>query len=188
MIYRLTIISNEEEDFVAEIQIDPYEPFLTLHKTILELCGYEDNQPTEFTICTNTWKRLQTITLEERGTAADEDEYLMEDTALNDFLEDEEQQFVFTFDPTTRRNLYLELTEIITGKSMKGAKITKKHGEAPRQTFAEEEALTIIPKTSTPLIDDDDLDDDDDIYEDMVSEEDIDGEGLDISEGDPFDS
>ena len=92
MIYRLTIISNEEEDFVAEIQIDPYDTFLTLHEKMLELCGFEDNQPTSFTVCTPNWKKLQTITLLETDTAADEDAYVMEDTALNDFLEDEKQQ------------------------------------------------------------------------------------------------
>ena len=182
MIYRLTIISNEVEDFVAEIQIDPYDTFLTLHEKMLELCGYEDNQPTSFTICTSNWKKLQTITLEETDTAADEDAYVMEDTALNDFLEDEKQQLVYTFDPAARRHLYIELTEIITGKSMRGAKVTKRHGNPPQQTIDEDETYELnIPASRSSILDDD-------IYDDVVSDEDIDNEGLDISEGQPFDS
>jgi len=182
MIYRLTIISNEEEDFVAEIQIDPYDTFLTLHEKMLELCGFKDNQPTSFTVCTPNWKKLQTITLLETDTAADEDAYVMEDTALNDFLEDEKQQLVYTFDPAARRHLYIELTEIITGKSMRGAKVTKRHGNPPAQTIEEDEAFELnIPASHSSILDDD-------IYDDVVSDEDIDNEGLDISEGQPFDS
>ena len=182
MIYRLTIISNEEEDFVAEILIDPYDTFLTLHEKMLELCGYEDNQPTSFTICTPSWKKLQTITLLETDTAADEDAYVMEDTALNDFLEDEKQQLVYTFDPAARRHLYIELTEIITGKSMRGAEVTKRHGNPPAQTIEEEDSFEInIPASRSSILDDD-------IYDDVVSDEDINEEGLDISEGQPFDS
>ena len=182
MIYRLTIISNEEEDFVAEIQIDPYDTFLTLHEKMLELCGFEDNQPTSFTVCTPNWKKLQAITLLETDTAADEDAYVMEDTALNEFLEDEKQQLVYTFDPAARRHLYIELTEIITGKSMRGAKVTKRHGNPPAQTIEKDESFELnIPASRSSILDDD-------IYDDVVSDEDIDNEGLDISEGQPFDS
>ena len=182
MIYRLTIISNEEEDFVAEILIDPYDTFLTLHEKMLELCGYEDNQLTSFTIYTPSWKKLQTITLLETDTAADEDAYVMEDTALNDFLEDEKQQLVYTFDPAARRHLYIELTEIITGKSMRGAEVTKRHGNPPAQTIEDDEPFELnIPAPRSSILDDD-------IYDDVVSDEDINEEGLDISEGQPFDS
>lgn len=42
----------------------------------------------------------------------------------------------------TERCFFIELSEIITGKNMKGAKCTKSEGEAPKQTidFAEFEA------------------------------------------------
>ena len=182
MIYRLTIISNEVEDFVAEILIDPYDTFLSLHNALLELCNFEDNQPTAFTVCTPNWKKLQTITLEETDTAVDEDSYVMEDTAINEFLEDERQHLVYRFDPEARRNLYLELTEIITGKSIKGSKVTKRHGTPPPQTIEEEElAETNSLSSASSLMDDE-------MYGGDISDEDIDAEGLDISEGEPFDS
>ena len=49
MIYRFTIISDEVDGFMREIQIDADAKFLELHKLILEACGYEDNQMTSFT-------------------------------------------------------------------------------------------------------------------------------------------
>ena len=39
----------------------------------------------------------------------------------------------------TERCFFIELSEIITGKEMKGAKCTKKAGEAPKQTIDFEE-------------------------------------------------
>ena len=39
----------------------------------------------------------------------------------------------------TERCFFIELTEIITGKSVKAAKCTKKQGEAPKQTVDFEE-------------------------------------------------
>ena len=39
----------------------------------------------------------------------------------------------------TERCFFIELSEIITGKEMKGAKCTKKAGEAPKQTVDFEE-------------------------------------------------
>ena len=182
MIYRLTVVSKEVEDFVAEIQIDPYDSFFTLHEALLDLCGFDDNEPTSFTVCTANWKKLQKITLVETDTAADEDSYVMDETALIDFLEDEKQHLIYRFDPEGGRSLYLELTEIITGKSMQGAMVTRRHGTPPPQTIEEDDTLelNILSGGSSMM--------DDEMYGGVVSDEDINAEGLDISEGEPFDS
>lgn len=44
MIYRFTIISDEADDFVREIQIDPEATFFDFHKAILECTGYTDDR------------------------------------------------------------------------------------------------------------------------------------------------
>ena len=38
MIYRFTIISDEFDDFVREIQIDPEATFYDFHEAILKMC------------------------------------------------------------------------------------------------------------------------------------------------------
>ena len=40
MIYRFTIISDEVDDFVREIQIDPEATFFDLHEAILKAANY----------------------------------------------------------------------------------------------------------------------------------------------------
>ena len=59
-------------------------------------------------------------------------------------MEDEKQKLVYVFDIMTERCFFIELSEIITGKHMKGAKCTKKQGDAPKQLmdFNEFEAKT----------------------------------------------
>ena len=51
MIYRFTIISDEVDDFVREIQIDPEATFLDFHEAILKSVGYTNDQMTSFFIC-----------------------------------------------------------------------------------------------------------------------------------------
>ena len=65
MIYRFTIISDEVDDFIREIQIDPDATFFDFHKAILKSVGYKDNQMTSFFICDDDWEKEKEITLEE---------------------------------------------------------------------------------------------------------------------------
>ena len=178
MIYRFILISDEAEGFMREIQIDADAKFLELHKLILESCGYEDNQLTSFTICENGWEKGQEITLEEMDTDADEDSYIMAETALSDFLEDEKQHLLYTFDPLADRVFFIELSEIKTGKNLANGKITRSLGEPPAQTLDFDEMFA-----RNPIVQTDDIMDDDNLFGEEVDMEDIDLEGLEISDG-----
>ena len=123
MIYRFTIISDEVDDFVREIQIDPEATFYDFHEAILKSAGYTNDQMTSFFICDDDWEKEKEITLEE----------------MSELVEDEKQKLLYVFDYMTERCFFIELSEIITGKEMKGAKCTKKAGEAPKQTIDFEE-------------------------------------------------
>ncbi len=57
MIYRFTIISDEVDDFVREIQIDPEATFLDFHEAILKSVGYTNDQMTSFFICDDDWEK-----------------------------------------------------------------------------------------------------------------------------------
>ncbi|AVM52447.1 pRiA4b ORF-3-like protein [Bacteroides zoogleoformans] len=139
MIYRFTIISDEVDDFVREIQIDPETTFYDFHKAILQSTGYADDQMTSFFICDDDWEKEKEVTLEEMYDNPEIDSWVMKDTPLNELIEDEKQKLLYVFDYMTERCFFIELSEIITGKDMKGAKCTKKSGEAPKQTVDFEE-------------------------------------------------
>ena len=142
MIYRFTLISDESDDFVREIQIDPEATFYDFHKAILQSVGYTDDQMTSFFICDEDWEKEKEVTLEEMDDNSEIDSWVMKGTRIDELVEDEKQKLLYVFDYMTERCFFIELSEIITGKHMKGAKCTKKEGDAPKQTvdFAEFEA------------------------------------------------
>ena len=139
MIYRFTIISDEADDFVREIQIDPEATFFELHEAILKSVDYKADQMTSFFICDDDWEKEKEITLEEMDDNPEMDSWVMKDTTISELIEDEKQKLLYVFDYMTERCFFIELSEIITGKEMKGAKCTKKEGDAPKQTIDFEE-------------------------------------------------
>lgn len=177
MIYRFTIISDEVDGFMREIQIDADAKFIELHQLILEACGYSDNQLTFFTICENGWEKGQEITLEEMDTDADEDSFIMADTELSEFLEDEKQHLLYTFDPLADRVFFIELSEIKTGQSLASGKVTRSLGDAPSQTLDFDEMFARNPIVETSSVMDDDT-----LFGDEVDTDEIDLEGFDISD------
>ena len=180
MIYRFTLISDESDDFVREIQIDPEATFYDFHKAILQSVGYTDDQMTSFFICDEDWEKEKEVTLEEMDDNSEIDSWVMKETRIDELVEDEKQKLLYVFDYMTERCFFIELSEIITGKHMKGAKCTKKSGDAPKQTVDFEE-MTAAGGS---------LDLDENFYGDQDFDmEDFDPEGFDVQGGggNPYD-
>ncbi|NDW18575.1 hypothetical protein D0T53_06555 [Dysgonomonas sp. 216] len=133
MIFRFLMLSDEIDDFKREIQIDANDTFFDLHKTILESVDYKEGEMASFFICDDNWEKEKEITLIEMDTSSEEDSYVMDGCALDDFLEDEKQKLMYVFDYLTERAFFIELAEIITGKNLDKAVITKSVGLPPVQ-------------------------------------------------------
>jgi len=178
MIYRFTIISDEVDDFIREIQIDPEATFYDFHKAILKSVNYTDDQMTSFFTCDDDWEKEKEITLEPMDEDSETDNWVMKETHISELVEDEKQKMIYIFDYLTERCFFIELSEIITGKDMKGAKCTKKEGEAPKQVIDFEETGT----------DKGSLDLDENFYGDQdFGMDEFDKEGFDIGEnGNPY--
>lgn len=179
MLFRITVISNESDDFMMEIQMDSDATFYQLHQLIIDACGYEEDKLASFTFCTEDWQRVQDITLVEMEADADVDTFIMEKTRLSEFLEDEKEHLIYTFDPMAGRCLFMELTEIAYGQTVEKPIVTRKAGTPPPQYVDFDEFME-----KNPMVVQDDIDED--LYGQGISQEDFDLEGLDISEGDPF--
>ena len=174
MIYRFTIISDEIDDFLREIQIDPEATFYDFHEAIVKSVGFTDDQMTSFFICDDDWEKEKEITLEEMDSNPEMDSWLMKDTTLNEMIEDEKQKMLYVFDYLTERLFFIELSEIITGKDIQGAVCTKKIGDAPKQTVDFEEMAAVSGS----------LELDENFYGDQDFDlEDFDQDGFDIDSG-----
>ena len=180
MIYRFTIISDEVDDFVREIQIDPEATFFDFHEAILKSVGYANDQMTSFFICDDDWEKEKEVTLEDMDDNPEIYSWVMKDSLVSELVEDDKQKLLYVFDYMTERCFFIELSEIITGKNMTGAICTKKAEEAPKQTVDFEEMAAASGA----------LDLDESFYGDQDFDmEDFDPEGFDMggaSSQDPY--
>lgn len=180
MVYRFTIISDEVDNFRREIQIDSDATFLDLHNAILKSANYPNDQMTSFFICDDNWEKETEITLEDMGTSSDMDSWVMEETPLNELLEDEKQHLLYIFDPLADRAFFMELSEIITGKSLSAAECTKSIGDAPQHLLDFDQLMATQVSASTL---DDTFGDDEDFDLDE-----LDPEGFEMGSAEDFES
>ena len=135
MLFRFLILSDEVDDFKREIKIDSEATFLDLHNAILDSVNYSKDQMASFFICEDDWSKQTEITLVEMDTSSEVDNYLMDDTRLEELLEDEHQKLLYVFDYLTERAFFMELREIIPGQNLTEAICSKSIGIPPTQTI-----------------------------------------------------
>lgn len=134
MIFNFRIVSDEVDNFKREIKIDAEATFLDFKNAICDAVGYDKNQMSSFFLCDRNWEKEKEITMEDMGSDSDQDVWLMEDSVLSDFIDDEGQKLLFTFDYLTDRSFFIEMRELITGKTLHDPLCTLSLGHAPAQT------------------------------------------------------
>ncbi len=133
MVYRFKLVSDEVSNFAREIEIDSDSSFLQLRNAILDSVDYSKDDIDSFFLCDEDWQRQEEITLEDMGSSSDRDIWIMEDTPVGDLVEDEGQKLVFVFDYLTARSFFMELKEILPGRTLYEPVCTMKKGKAPVQ-------------------------------------------------------
>lgn len=138
MTYRITIFSQEVDDFVMEAKIDAEAKFTELHNLILNTCKYQDMSNHGFLICDDEWRVKNHIRqTNTKDIDSEEDINLMQNCSLRDFLEEEGQRIAYIFDPEGKRFFLMEISELIFGQPEKKARISRMHGVPPIQHIEE---------------------------------------------------
>ncbi|MDE5713706.1 MAG: hypothetical protein K2I16_08835 [Muribaculaceae bacterium] len=177
MVYKFKLVSDEVSNFSREIEIDSNSTFLQLRNAILDSVGYLKDDIDSFFLCDDEWQRQEEITLEDMGSASDQDIWLMEDTPLNELIEDEGQKLVFVFDYMTERSFFMEMKEAIPGRNLADPICTVKRGKAPAQRVDLDEFEKQIDQNAQKLVSDDlDIED---LYGDTQFNDDEIGSGFD---------
>lgn len=172
MIYRLLLLSDENDFFRREIKIDAEATFLTLNDFILDSLNYSRQELTTFYVCDEEWQKGQEVTLMDMGFKSSEyDTYLMDSTRLEELVEEKGDRLLFVFDMLSERGFYIELIELMGGRLDK-PELIHSEGKAPLQTssieFAESRSVGGVNDFSM----------DDDLYGDDVDLDDLDPEGF----------
>lgn len=186
MIFKFRIVSDEANNFKREISIDGTATFEDLKNAICDSVAYDKNQMCSFFICNDDWEKTKEITLVDMDTDSDQDVWLMDECTLSDYLDDEGQKLLFTFDYMTDRSMYMELTDIVTGRVLKDPVCTLSLGHAPAQTVDIDEFTSQLDAKTATRASTDALDIDDDLYgSDEYNDDEFDAEGF--SEMSPYD-
>lgn len=177
MQYLIRVKCDEVEGFRRDILIDEDANFLDLSKIILQSCNYPDDQMTSFYICNDSWERREQITREDcrEAAAADMDVLTMADTPLADFLDAEGiTRMEYVFDPFCERTFNLRVISEEAGYG--DAEIVKSVGKAPKQIADMDEAAAAILGGAS-------LDLGNDFADDLYTDDEIDYEGFEITDG-----
>ena len=138
MIYRFRILSNEEEDFVREIETLSDQTFLDLHHAIQESSGYDKSQLASFFITDENWEKGQEITVYDMGDEGITQRLEMDKTLLADQVLDKGQRLQYVFDFFSERGFFIELIQVTEQKSQDNfPRLIRSKGTAPQQIVIE---------------------------------------------------
>ncbi len=178
MIFKFRIVSDEVENFKREIQIDATATFLDLKKAICSSVGYDATQMSSFFLCDRNWEKEKEITFEDMGVDDEDEVYLMDESVLSDFIEDEGQKLLYVFDYLTERMFFIEMTELVTGRSLKDPFCSLSLGTPPPEFVDIDEFDAKIDEKQKTAARNTDLDED--FYgSDSFNEDEFEGQGFD---------
>lgn len=177
MVYRFKLVSDEVSNFAREIEIDSENTFLQLRNAVLDSVNYSKDELDSFYLCDDDWQKQEEITLEDMGdSSSDIDNWLMDDTPLNELIEEEGQRMIFVYDYLTERSFFMELKEIIPSRHLSAPVCTFKKGNPPKQNIDLEEFDKKVEQKAQEKFEDLDFD----VFGgEEYNEEDL-GEGFDI--------
>ncbi len=159
MVYKFKLVSDEVSNFSREIEIDANSSFFQLRNAILDSVNYTKDDMDSFFLCDDEWQRQEEITLEDMGSSSDQDIWIMDDTPLNELIEEEGQKLVFVFDYLTERSFFMEMKEAVPGRNLSDPICTVKRGNPPVQRVDMDEFERQIDQNVKKQVEDLDIED-----------------------------
>jgi hypothetical protein len=111
-VFKFKIYSNEDEEFLREIEIKPNHTFFDFHKAIQSSVGYEQGQMASFFLSDENWEKGREITLFEMSDDEDSDILVMDVAMLSEFITPKNSRLVYVFDFFSERAFFIELLEV----------------------------------------------------------------------------
>ncbi len=157
MILDLRFLSGEKDDFIMDMQIDSHATFAQLHKAIQQQLNYDVSQMASFVVTDFEWNQVREITLVDMAMDEDQPAITMENTVIEDHLQDSQQRFMYLYDFFSERCLFMEVTNMTEG-TLDAPVCIRCEGEVPEQ---------IMVDNSLDLQEDYSLSDGSNLYDEM---------------------
>ena len=133
MIFTFRFISDEEDSFVIDVNINHDQTFEQLHNSIQETLKYDSSQLASFFISNDEWEKQQEIALVDMGN--DADIKIMADTKIEEFFTEKNQRILYVFDYFNERLFFGSVVRTIDAESpIQLPSVSKLEGTIPPQT------------------------------------------------------
>jgi hypothetical protein len=119
-VYKFRLLSDINDDFVRDIEIQANQTFLDFHNIISECVNLNGKELASFHICDQKWNKMQEITLldmignedstEESKTV--EETFIMKDSVVRDFINEPHQRLVYEYDFLNMNTFFIELLSV----------------------------------------------------------------------------
>jgi hypothetical protein len=173
MVLKFRLISDEQDDFIRDIEVLNDQTFFQLHESIQDNLHFDKSQIASFFICNQEWEKEQEITLFELMEEEAAKVLVMDNTIIGDYMQGIHDKMIYVYDVFNERLFFIELVEILKqNSSIAYPCCCFEKGKAPQQIFMDAIFDSQPQEESTPLAE---TSLDDEIYD----EEDLDGLGFD---------
>jgi hypothetical protein len=159
IIYRFRLTSEDYEDFLREIEIQPTQTFLDFHQAILTCANLENCENALLYTTDNKFKKEKEFSFKFQKKLVrkyDDDldqvitetyvPHLMKDSVLKKYIDDPHQRLIYEFMGKDNYVLFIELFKIIkTDECPSLPRCVNKKGELPKKA-----ELPVIPDAEKP--------------------------------------
>jgi hypothetical protein len=139
-IYKFRLLSDVNDEFVRDIEIQASQTFEEFHKIITDCVNLNKNELASFHICDQKWNKLREITLidmmdghemEEEEKQPVMDTYIMKDALIKDFIDEPHQRLLYEYDFLNMQTFFIELLSVFKQKdeSLSYPRCTRSKGE-----------------------------------------------------------
>lgn len=137
-IYKFRMLSDENENFIRDIEIQATQTFSDFHDTISDCVRLNGNELASFHICDQKWQKLEEITLLDMGDDLKEENKaenvvsIMKDAIIRDHISEPNQRLLYEYDFLNMKTFFIELLSVFK---------QKEEANYPRCTFKRSEVL-----------------------------------------------
>jgi hypothetical protein len=111
MIYKIRVILDADDDIFRDIEIEAETHLEELHNAITQAFGFDGSEMASFYLADEDWEQGEEISLfdmSENGS----DIRLMNETALDDVLNEENPHLIYVYDFLSMWTFFVELAEV----------------------------------------------------------------------------
>lgn len=139
MIYKLRLLSSEQDDFIRDFEVRSDQTFYDLHMAIQKNCQYDTSQIASFFLCNNEWEKEEEITLFDLSEEECKGSLVMDNSLFSEHLTGLKQKLLYVFDIFNERAFFIEVVEIRDIVPLKSYPVcTLSQGSPPVQILMDE--------------------------------------------------